>query len=81
MTDEADQPTMKEILEFANKLQLSRFLDEIAQNVNAARDIISTGTPDSWDTEKLSEHVRTITYYSNKLPAELTKNLCGENIN
>ncbi len=78
MNDDANQPTMKEILEFANKLQLSRFLDEIAENANAARDLIATGSPESWDADKLAGHVRIITTYADALPAELTKNIADE---
>ncbi len=81
MNDNEHQPTMREILEFANKTQLSRFLDEIAQNANAARDLIAVGDQESWDAEKLAEHVRVITDYADKLPAELTKSLGGGNIN
>jgi hypothetical protein len=78
MNDNENQPTMREILEFANKTQLSRFLDEIARNASAARDLIAVGDQESWDTEKLVEHVRVITDYANALPAELTKNLAGD---
>lgn len=81
MNDNEHQPTMREILEFANKTQLSRFLDEIAQNANAARDLIAVGDQKSWDTQKLVQHVRVIADYANALPAELTKSLGGRRAN
>jgi len=81
MSDEADQPTMQEILEFEKKTQLSHFLSEIARNANGALDLIATGKAETWDAEMLAQHVRLITGYSESLPAELTKNLGGGNIN
>jgi hypothetical protein len=78
MTENADQPTMQEILRFADKMQLNRFLTEIAENARVANDLVATGDPTSWDAEQLSQCVRAITYYSEKLPAEITKNMADK---
>ena len=78
MTDKADQPTMRDILEFAHKTQLNRFLTEIAENTKVARDLVAVSDPDSWNAEQLNQCVRAITYYSDKLPSEITKNMAAK---
>jgi len=67
-TDDSEQPTMQEILDYSEDLGTNRMLDEIIKAAESLRIMIAQHEPAQRDQTKIDEYIRTISFYSEALP-------------